>query len=82
MSSKLLIHFDSNLPLVLPCDASQYGIAAVLAQRLPDGSEQPIGYVSAPLTQPSVTIRSLKRRTDVCMESNGSTPTCLVSLSN
>ena len=49
MSSNLLIHFNSNFPLVLACDASQYGIGAVLAHRLPDGSEQPIGYISCTL---------------------------------
>ena len=37
---ELLIHFDLNLPLVLACDASQYGIGAVLVHRLPDGSER------------------------------------------
>ena len=48
-SFNLLIHFDPSLPIVLACDASQYGIGAVLAHKLPDGSEQPVGYVSRTL---------------------------------
>ena len=49
LSSKLLVHFDPSLPIVLACDASQYGIGAVLAHKMPDGSERPIGYVSRTL---------------------------------
>ena len=45
-SSKLLVHFNPRLPLLLACDASAYRIGAVLAHRMPDGAEQPIGYVS------------------------------------
>ena len=39
-SSPLLCHFDSKLPLTLACDASAYGIGAVLAHCLPDGSNR------------------------------------------
>ena len=45
-STKCLILFDSSLPLILACDASAYGIGAVLAHKMPDGTEMPIGYVS------------------------------------
>ena len=32
-SSQLLVHFDSELPLILACDASPYGVGAVLSHR-------------------------------------------------
>ena len=50
-SSNLLIHFDPSLPLTLACDASASGIGAVLAHRLSDGPEKPVGYVSRTLTK-------------------------------
>lgn len=50
-SDSLLVHFDSNLELVLMCDASSYGIGAVLTHRMPDSSERPIGYASRSLSK-------------------------------
>ena len=44
MSSKLLLRFDPSLEVILACDASNYGIRAVLAYHLPDGAEKPIGF--------------------------------------
>ena len=37
ISSKLLVHFDPDLKLLLTCDASAYGVGAVLAHLMPDG---------------------------------------------
>ena len=37
LSSNLLVHFDPKKDVIVSCDASQYGIGAVLAHRMPDG---------------------------------------------
>ena len=50
-SSNFLTHFDSSLKLTLACDASAHGLGAVLAHKMPDGSEKPIGYASRTLTK-------------------------------
>ena len=48
-SSKVLVHFDPKLPVILECDASQYGIGAVISHRFPNGHERPIAYASRSL---------------------------------
>ena len=45
LSSQLLVHFDPTLEIQLACDASAYGIGAVLSHKMPDGSEKPVGFV-------------------------------------
>ena len=46
ISSNCLNRFNSSLDLTLACDASNYGLGAVLSHRMPDGSERPIVYAS------------------------------------
>ncbi|KAF4518755.1 hypothetical protein B566_EDAN006159 [Ephemera danica] len=50
MSSDIvLVHYDEKLPLVLACDASSYGVGAVLSHLMPDQSERPISHASRTL---------------------------------
>ena len=50
LSEELLVHYDDKKPLYLACDASPYGVGAVLSHRLPDGTDRPIGYMSRSLS--------------------------------
>ena len=50
-SGRVLTHFDDKLPLVLACDASPYGLGAVLSHRMPNNEEKPIGFASRTLTK-------------------------------
>ena len=45
----LLAHFDPGEKLILSCDASPYGIGAVLSHQFEDGVEKPIAYASRSL---------------------------------
>ena len=66
-SSQLLVHFDPTLPLILACDASPYGIGAVLAQRMPDGQERPIGFASSTLTKSKQNYAQLEHEGLACV---------------
>lgn len=50
-SSKVLVHYDPALPIRLIGDASAYGVGAVIAHVLPDGSEHPVAFASRTLTK-------------------------------
>ena len=49
-SAPLLTHYDHKKPLVLSCDASPYGVGAVLSHRMDDKSDRPIAYASRTLS--------------------------------
>ena len=48
---RVFTHFNPDLPVVVACDSSSYGMGAVLSHRMPDGSERPVAYASRSLTQ-------------------------------
>ena len=49
-SETVLTHFKPALAVTLACDASPYGLGAVLSHVLPNGTEQPIAYASRTLS--------------------------------
>jgi len=48
-SDQVLTHYDPGLPVRLACDASPYGIGAVLSHVMPDSTERPIAFASRSL---------------------------------
>uniref|UniRef100_A0A914UPP6 RNA-directed DNA polymerase n=1 Tax=Plectus sambesii TaxID=2011161 RepID=A0A914UPP6_9BILA len=50
ISPRMLVHYTPHLPIVMAADASNDGIGAVIAHRMPDGQELPIAHASKTLS--------------------------------
>ena len=60
-ANSLLVHYDPSKPLILACDASQYGIGAVLSHIMDNGEECPIAYSSRTLNAAEKRYSQLKK---------------------
>ena len=67
LSSQLLVHFDPTKEIMVACDASGYGIGAVLAHRESNGEEQPIGFVSRTLTAAEKNYSQIEKEALACI---------------
>ena len=60
-SDAVLMHVDPSKPLILACDASPYGIGAVLSHRLANDVERPITFASRTLAPTEVKYAQLDK---------------------
>ena len=60
-SSPVLVHYDPNSPLRLACDASAYGVGAVISHIMPNESEKPIAFASRTLTKAECNYSQLEK---------------------
>ena len=60
LDSQVLVHYDPTCPVVVSCDASLFGIGAVLVNVV-NGEERPVSFISRSLTQGEKSYSQLER---------------------
>lgn len=54
VSSRVLVHYNPEMPLTLACDSSAYGVGAVISHIFPNGDSKPIAYASRTLSKSEI----------------------------
>jgi hypothetical protein len=60
-TSAVLVHYDPARPITVACDASPYGVGAVLSHIMDNGEERPVAYASRTLTSAERNYAQLKK---------------------
>ena len=61
VDSPALAHYDATKPLRLACDASPYGVGAVLSQHDENGNERPVAFASRTLSSTEKNYAQIER---------------------
>ncbi|XP_046692710.1 uncharacterized protein K02A2.6-like [Silurus meridionalis] len=61
LGSNALTHFDPALPIQLACDASPYGVGAVLSHIMPNSRDRPIAFASRSLNKAETNYAQIER---------------------
>lgn len=66
-SSTVLVHYNPKNPIILKCDASPYGLGAVLMHRMTDGEELPVSFASRTMSQAEANYSQLDKEAAAIM---------------
>ena len=67
MSSQLFVYFNPKLEIHPAHDALAYGVGAMLSHKMPDGSEQSVGFASRTLTETEKKCSQMEKEALACV---------------